>query len=167
MRSDHESITSTIAFYNNKLDTLLQNASERIGGTYATASRTGIVRICYAARDMMRTQGIEINSETVFMDIGAGQGRLCWYGANVLGCRSIAVEIDTHRSMLAAQTARTILENKARRVPVANSRVAFHCMDATKVSDWSEVQIFFLWDAAFSDTVVLGMHQNIGKLLYW
>lgn len=159
-----ERATKTIAYYHDVLNDCMFNASEGLGGTYQTLRREGFVLLCNKISHMLQHQGgVEINSTTTFMDIGAGQGRLCWFAANVLGCRSIGVEICPHRAKIAANTALSILRNKEERFPTANNRVAYHCLDAEKESDWSEVQIFFLWDTAFTTNCTRNIYPNIGK----
>jgi hypothetical protein len=156
--------SKTVEYYHNKWEDLMNNSSEGIGGTYQTLTRKGFVYICDSIRDMLLCNGgAPINRATTFMDIGAGQGRLCWYAATALGCKAIGVEICPHRSSLAAKTALLILRNAERRFPPANLRVAFHCMDATEDANWIDIQIFFLWDTAFTKECVLGIYRNLGK----
>jgi hypothetical protein len=138
-------------------ESLLTGAVGSKGGVYQSFSKGSVEKMCAALRNFY-----DVSEKSVFMDIGCGQNRICWLVAQLLQIRAIGIEICPSRALAASLAALNLLN--AERKP-RNNNVCLLRQDAAVKDDWTGVDVFFVWDTAFTDDVATCIFDNINQAI--
>jgi hypothetical protein len=133
------------------------------GGTYQSCTNQSLMKLMAA---IQRNLGNTLTTDSVFMDIGAGQNRPAWVAAICLGCQAVGIEVCRARTSLASHAARSIAVLPGVFPWTRNVALAHEGGGQSGQSrNWRGVSIFYLWDIAFDQRDLPKIYANIADAI--